>query len=99
LPRLVGDATVIVFGVSCLKYLALTARRMGADEAQRIARPELAGERPRATACRLADDIAGWPVSVQLISNDNAAIEGWPGRWKPSALAASTQDAREGRQL
>jgi len=90
-------------GVSRVKYLALTGRRMGADEAQRIGFiHELAGaDSVLAAAQRVAADICGLaPVSVQLTkqlidagSGDGLAsiLEGIAG-----ALAATTRDAREG---
>lgn len=92
-----------LIGVSRVKYLALTARRMGAEEAQRIGFiHELAGEEGAlATARRMAADICRLaPVSVQLtkqsIDAGNGdglafALEGLAG-----ALVATTQDAREG---
>jgi enoyl-CoA hydratase len=92
-----------LIGVSRLKYLALTARRMSADEAQRIGFiHELAGEQPVvATARRLADDICRMaPVSVQLTKQSIDAGHGeglaWALEGLAGALAASTQDAREG---
>jgi enoyl-CoA hydratase len=92
-----------LLGVSRLKYLALTARRMGAGEAQRIGFVhELAGDDDvLASARRMAADICRLaPVSVQLtkqsIDAGNGdglafALEGLAG-----ALVATTQDAREG---
>ena len=92
-----------ILGPSRVKYLALTARRLSADEAWRAGLVhEVAGEEGlMAAALRLARDMCSMaPVSVQLVKQlINAssglgmasALEGMAG-----ALAGSTQDAREG---
>jgi hypothetical protein len=89
--------------VSRLKYLALTARRMSADEANGSGSSMSGRAQPVvATARRLADDICRMaPVSVSYRQSVDAGHgEGWPGRWKAGrCLAASTQDARRAGQL
>lgn len=94
---------VSLLGPSAVKYLALTGRRIGADEAYRIGLvQELAPEgQVLAQAHAMAQEIAAQaPVSVQLTKQlidagqgHNAALvlEGMAG-----ALAAGTQDAKEG---
>lgn len=90
-------------GVSRVKYLALTGRRMGADEAQRIGFiHELAGgEGALAAAHGVAADICRLaPVSVQLtkqlIDAGNGDGLAWVLEGIAGALAATTRDAREG---
>lgn len=92
-----------LLGPARVKYLALTGRRIDAEEAWRIGLVhELAGdEGVMAAAVRLARDICALaPVSVQLTkqlidasggAGLACALEGMAG-----ALAGSTQDAREG---
>ena len=92
-----------ILGASRVKYLALTGRRLSADEAWRTGLvQEVAGEEGvMAAALRLAHDISSMaPVSVQLVkqlinaasgAGVASALEGMAG-----ALAGSTQDAREG---
>jgi enoyl-CoA hydratase/carnithine racemase len=92
-----------LLGAARVKYLALTGRRLSADEALRSGLvQEVAGEEGvMAAALKLARDICSMaPVSVQLVKQlINAssgtglalAIEGMAG-----ALAGGTQDAREG---
>ena len=92
-----------LLGPARVKYLALTGRRIDAEEAWRIGLVhELAGdEGVMAAAARLARDICALaPVSVQLTkqlidasggAGLACALEGMAG-----ALAGSTQDAREG---
>jgi enoyl-CoA hydratase len=92
-----------IIGVSRLKYLALSARRMSADEAERIGFVhQLAANEPvLATARRLAEEICALaPVSVQLTKQSINAGHGEGAAWVlesvAGALAASTRDAREG---
>lgn len=92
-----------LLGPARVKYLALTGRRISAEEAWRIGLvQEVAGdEGVMAAAVRLARDICALaPISVQLTKQliDASsgvgiayALEGMAG-----ALAGSTQDAREG---
>ncbi len=91
-----------LLGPARVKYLALTGRRISADEAWRIGLvQEVAVEGAMAAAVRLARDICALaPISVQLTkqlidASSGAglacALEGMAG-----ALAGSTQDAREG---
>jgi enoyl-CoA hydratase/carnithine racemase len=92
-----------LLGPARVKYLALTGRRISAEEAWRIGLvQEVAGdEGAMAAAVRLARDICALaPISVQLTKQliDASsgvgiayALEGMAG-----ALAGSTQDAREG---
>ena len=92
-----------LLGPARVKYLALTGRRLSADEAWRAGLvQDVAGEEGvMAAALRLARDICSMaPVSVQLVKqlvNASAgtgmatALEGMAG-----ALAGGTQDAREG---
>ena len=92
-----------LLGATRVKYLALTGRRISAEDALRTGLVnELAGgEGVMATAARLARDICALaPVSVQLTkqlidASSGAglayALEGMAG-----ALAGCTQDAREG---
>jgi enoyl-CoA hydratase/carnithine racemase len=92
-----------ILGSSRVKYLALTGRRLSADEAWRTGLvQEVAGEEGvMAAALRLAHDICSMaPVSVQLVkqlinassgAGMASALEGMAG-----ALAGSTRDAREG---
>lgn len=95
LTRLIGAARV--------KYLALTGRRMTADEALRGGLlNEVAGdEGVMAAAVRLASDVAALaPVSVQLSKQLIDASEGFglaqTLEGMAGALAGHTQDAREG---
>jgi enoyl-CoA hydratase len=92
-----------LIGVSRVKYLALTGRRMSADDAwrigliQEIAEPGAALEAARA----IAGDIARQaPVSVQLTKQliDGGAGQGLAIGFEgmAGALAASTRDAVEG---
>jgi enoyl-CoA hydratase len=92
-----------IIGVSRVKYLALTARRMSAGEAERIGFVhQLASDDPvLATARRLAAEICALaPVSVQLTKQSINAGHGEGVAWAlesvAGALAASTHDAREG---
>ena len=92
-----------LLGPARAKYLALTGRRISAEEAARIGLvQELAGdEGAMAAAARLARDICALaPISVQLTkqlidastgAGVEYALEGMAG-----ALAGCTQDAREG---
>ncbi|HTO44156.1 MAG TPA: enoyl-CoA hydratase/isomerase family protein [Burkholderiales bacterium] len=92
-----------IVGPSRVKYLALTGRRLSADEAWRAGLVhEVAGDEGlMPAALRLARDICSMaPVSVQLVkqlinassgAGMASALEGMAG-----ALAGSTQDAREG---
>jgi enoyl-CoA hydratase len=92
-----------LLGASRVKYLALTGRRIDADEAYRIgllAEPAAADAMDRARAiaadvCKLA------PVSVQLAKQliDAGTGEGLALALEAiaSGLAATTEDAREGK--
>jgi enoyl-CoA hydratase/carnithine racemase len=92
-----------LIGPARVKWLALTARRIGAEEAYRlgvIAEPACADALKRAQEiakeiCRLA------PVSVQLAKQliDAGSGEGLASALEAmaGALAASTQDAQEGK--
>jgi len=92
-----------LIGASRVKYLALTARRMSAEEALRAGLiHEIAGtDGVLGAAQRVAQDIGKLaPVSVQLAkqlvdagagAGLAAALEGMAG-----TIAAATQDAREG---
>ena len=91
-----------LIGVSRVKYLALTARRLSAEQALQLGLlHELAGDGALASTQRLAREICKLaPVSVQLAkqlvdagsgAGLAAALEGMA-----AAIAASTQDAREG---
>ena len=95
-----------LIGVSRVKYLALTGRRMSADEAlrigliQEIADPGEPGA-SLAAALAIAGDIARQaPVSVQLTKQliDGGAGQGLATGFEgmAGALAASTRDAVEG---
>jgi enoyl-CoA hydratase/carnithine racemase len=94
---------VKLIGVSRVKYLALTGRRMDTEEAYRaglLAEPATPDPLGRAHAiaaevCRMA------PVSVQLAKQliDAGTGEGLAATLEAiaSALVASTEDAREGK--
>jgi enoyl-CoA hydratase len=92
-----------LLGPARVKYLALTGRRISAEEAWRIGLvQEVAGdEGVMAAAVRLARDICALaPISVQLtkqlIDASSGAGFACALEWMAGALAGSTHDAREG---
>jgi enoyl-CoA hydratase/carnithine racemase len=93
-----------LIGASRVKYLALTARRIDAEEAYRIGLlAEPPGAEPLGQAHAIAADICRLaPVSVQLAKQliDAGSGEGLAAALEAMAggLAAGTQDAREGKE-
>jgi len=92
-----------LIGVNRIKYLVLTGRRIDADEAYRVG---LLAEPPSADPVGMARAIAAdicrlAPVSVQLAKQivDAGSGEGLAAALEALAggLAASTEDAREGK--
>lgn len=93
-----------LLGASRVKYLALTGRRIDAEEAYRIGLlAEPPGADPLGQAHAIAADICRLaPVAVQLAKQliDAGSGEGLAAALEAiaSGLAASTQDAREGKE-
>ena len=92
-----------LLGVSRVKYLALTARRLSAAEALTIGLVhEVAGDGELGDRVqRMAQDVCKLaPVSVQLtkqiIDAGSGAGTAWALEGMAGALTAATQDAREG---
>ena len=92
-----------LIGANRVKYLALTGRRIDAEEAYRIGLiAEPASADPLGKAQAIADDICRLaPVSVQLAKQliDAGSGEGLAAALEAmaSGLAAGTEDAREGK--
>jgi enoyl-CoA hydratase/carnithine racemase len=92
-----------LIGTSRVKYLALTGRRLSAEDAWRVGLVQELSEPGKAldTARAIATDIARQaPISVQLTKQliDGGAGEGLAAAFEgmAGALAASTRDAKEG---
>jgi enoyl-CoA hydratase/carnithine racemase len=92
-----------LIGANRVKYLALTGRRIDAEEAYRIGLiAEPASADPLGKAQAMAEDICRLaPVSVQLAKQliDAGSGEGLAAALEAmaSGLAAGTEDAREGK--